>query len=125
MMSWAAEKDFQIHTLPERLHARIVDWQKKIFPDEYRYLLEHWGDFYNQDPFRLVAKLGPLRSETVEVGKFKGRPRFAKAADLDGEMILQTAKIIKAQCSTELGSIQQHRESILKAQDPRQQFNVM
>jgi 1,2-phenylacetyl-CoA epoxidase catalytic subunit len=124
-MSWAAEKDFEIHTLPERLHARIVDWQRRIFPDEFTYLLKHWPEFYHQDPFRLVAKLGPLRSETVEVGKFKGRPRFAKAGDLDEEMILQTAKIIKAQCSTELGSIQQHRESILKAQDPRQQFNVM
>jgi 1,2-phenylacetyl-CoA epoxidase catalytic subunit len=124
-MSWAAEKDFEFHTLPERLHQRIVDWQQKNFPDEYAYLLKHWSEFYHQDPFRLVAKLGPLRSETVEVGKFKGRRRFAKADELDEEMILQTAKIIKAQCSTELGSIQQHRESILKAQDPRQQFNVM
>ncbi|HXX93687.1 MAG TPA: hypothetical protein VEN81_08630 [Planctomycetota bacterium] len=124
-MSWAAEKEFELSTLPERLHKRIVDWQKKNFPDEFEYLLKHWGEFYHQDPFRLVAKLGPLRSDTVEVGRFKGRRRFAKAEELDEEMILQTAKIIKAQCSTELGSIQQHRESILKAQDPRQQFNVM
>jgi 1,2-phenylacetyl-CoA epoxidase catalytic subunit len=40
-------------------------------------------------------------------------------------MIIQSAKIIKAQCSTELGSIQQHRESLYKAQDPRMQFNMM
>src|ERR1043166_5359214 len=125
MANWSSEKDFEIHTLPERLHNRIIDWQKKNFPAEYDYLLKHWSEFYPQEPFRLVAKLGPLRSPTVEVGKFKGRPRFAKAGELDEEMILQTAKIIKAQCSTELGSIQQHRESILKAQDPRQQFNVM
>jgi 1,2-phenylacetyl-CoA epoxidase catalytic subunit len=124
-MPWASDKDFETQQLPERLHNRIIDWQKKNFPDEYDYLLKHWGEFYNTPPFRLVAKLGPLRSETIEVGKFKGRRRFAKADELDEEMILQTAKIIKAQCSTELGSIQQHRESILKAQDPRQQFNVL
>ena len=124
-MAWASEKDFEIHQLPERLHNRIVDWQKKNFPDEYDYLLKHWSQFYPTEPFRLVAKLGPLRTADIEVGKFKGRPRFARAGELDEEMILQTAKIIKAQCSTELGSIQQHRESILKAQDPRQQFNVM
>jgi 1,2-phenylacetyl-CoA epoxidase catalytic subunit len=124
-MPWASDKDFEIHSLPERLHNRIIEWQKKIFPDEYDYLLRHWSEFYHHDPFRLVAKLGPLRSGTIEVGKFQGRPRFERAHDLDEEMILQTAKIIKAQCSTELGSIQQHRESILKAQDPRQQFNVM
>src|SRR5262245_15763483 len=123
---WTSEKDFEIHTLPERLHNRIIDWQRKNFPDEYGYLLNHWSEFYPaQTPFRLVAKLGPLRSPTVEVGKFKGRPRFMKAEELDAEMILQTAKIIKAQCSTELGSIQQHRESLLKAQDPRLQFNIM
>jgi 1,2-phenylacetyl-CoA epoxidase catalytic subunit len=123
---WTSERDFEIHTLPERLHNRIIDWQRKNFPDEYGYLLNHWGEFYPaQTPFRLVAKLGPLRSPTVEVGKFKGRPRFQKASELDAEMILQTAKIIKAQCSTELGSIQQHRESLLKAQDPRLQFNIL
>ncbi len=124
-MAWVAEKDFEIHTLPEKLHQRILDWQKKNFAHEYEYLLKHWPEFYKQEPFRLVAKLGPLRSPEIEVGKFKGRPRFQKAAELDEEMILQTSRIVKAQCSTELGSIQQHRESLLKAQDPRMQFNVL
>jgi 1,2-phenylacetyl-CoA epoxidase catalytic subunit len=124
-MSWASEKSFEIHTLPEKLHARILDWQRKNFPEEFDYLQKHWSEFYRQEPFRLVAKLGPLRSPTIEVGKFQGRPRFLRASELDEEMILQTAKIIKAQCSTELGSIQQHRESIQKSQDPTLQFNVL
>jgi 1,2-phenylacetyl-CoA epoxidase catalytic subunit len=122
---WASEKDFEVHLLPERLHVRLLDWQRKNFADEYDYLLKHWSEFYRQDPFRLTAKLGPLRTPTVEVGKFKGRPRFQKASELDDEMVTQVAKIIKAQCSTELGSIQQHRESLYKAQDPRMQFNIM
>ncbi len=123
--TWTPEKDFEVRTLPEKLHGRIVDWQRKNFPDEYAYLEKHWAEFYRQEPFRLVAKLGPLRSPAIEVGKYAGRPRFQKAAELDDEMILQTARIIKAQCSTELGSIQQHRESLYKSQDPRMQFNMM
>ena len=122
---WSSEADFEIHRLPDRLHNRLFDWQRRHFPDEYGYLMKKWGDFYRADPFRLVAKLGPLRSETVEVGRFKGRPRFKSASELDEEMTLQTAKIIKAQCSTELGSIQQHRESVYKAQDSKMQFDMM
>lgn len=123
--TWAAEREFEVHTLPEKLHQRILDWKDQNFKDEYDYLAKHWGEFYRQEPFRLVAKLGPLRSPVIEVGRFKGREKFAKAAELDEEMIIQTAKIIKAQCSTELGSIQQHRESLYKAQDPKSQFNMM
>jgi 1,2-phenylacetyl-CoA epoxidase catalytic subunit len=123
---WTSEDEFEIRTLPESLHRRILDWQRRTFADEYEYLLRRWSDFYPaQPPFRLVAKLGPLPSPVVEVGCFRGRPRFERAAELDEEMILQTARIIKAQCSTELGSIQQHRESLAKAQDARAQFNVM
>jgi len=123
--TWSADAEFEIHELPEKLHKRILDWRDKNFPDEYKYLMKKWPEFYKQDPFRLVAKLGPLRSEQIEVGKFKGQNKFHKASELDGEMVEMTAKIIKAQCSTELGSIQQHRESLYKAQDPRMQFNMM
>jgi benzoyl-CoA 2,3-epoxidase subunit B len=123
--TWAADSEFEIHTLPDKLHRKILDWKDKNFKDEYDYLLKHWNEFYRQEPFRLVAKLGPLRSRTIEVGKFKGREKFMRAAELDEEMIVQSAKIIKAQCSTELGSIQQHRESLYKAQDPKSQFNMM
>ncbi len=123
--TWSADSEFEVHTLPERLHDRILDWMRKNFNAEYEYLHKHWPEHYRQEPFRLIAKLGPLRSPLVEVGKFKGRAKFAKAAELDEEMIVQSAKIIKAQCSTELGSIQQHRESLYKAQDPKMQFNMM
>jgi 1,2-phenylacetyl-CoA epoxidase catalytic subunit len=102
----------------------MVDWQKKYFP-ELDFMLENWAKHYRVEPFRLTAKLGPLKSETIEVGKLAGRPKFRRAAELDDEMILQSAKIIKAQCSTELGSIQQHRGSLQKAQDPNQQFDVL
>jgi 1,2-phenylacetyl-CoA epoxidase catalytic subunit len=114
----------ETHELPAHLHQRMVDWQKKYFP-ELDFMLENWSKHYRHEPFRLTAKLGPLKQETIEVGRLAGRPKFTKAADLDDEMIIQSAKIIKAQCSTELGSIQQHRGSLQKAQDPAQQFDVL
>jgi benzoyl-CoA 2,3-dioxygenase component B len=114
----------ETHELPAHLHQRMVDWQKKYFP-ELDYLNENWAKHYRHEPFRLMAKMGPLKQQTIEVGKLAGKPKFTKAADLDEEMIIQSAKIIKAQCSTELGSIQQHRGSLQKAQDPNQQFDVL
>ena len=114
----------EVQKLPDKLHRRVLDWQKRHFRS-YRYLLDNWSKFYKQDPFRLVAYYGPLKNETIEVGKHKGRRKFHKAAELDEEMLHTTAKIIKAQCSTELGSIQQHRESLAKATDPNVQFDVI
>jgi benzoyl-CoA 2,3-dioxygenase component B len=114
----------ETHEIPANLHQRMVDWQKKYFP-ELDYLNENWAKHYRHEPFRLMAKMGPLKQQTIEVGKLAGKPKFTKAADLDEEMIIQSAKIIKAQCSTELGSIQQHRGSLQKAQDPNQQFDVL
>ena len=118
------EKDFEIDTLPPHLHARIVDWQKRYFP-EYDFLVENWSKHYRQTPFRLVSKLSPLEHDEIVCGKLKGRKRFTKAAELDDEMIAASAKIIKAQCSTELGSIQQHRGSLQKSQDPKLQFDIL
>ncbi len=118
------EKDFEIGTLPPKLHNRIVDWQKKYFP-EYDFLVDNWTKHYRHTPFRLISKLSPLPTDEVVCGKLKGKKRLAKAADLDDEMIQASAKIIKAQCSTELGSIQQHRGSLQKAQDPKLQFDVL
>ncbi len=111
--------------LPAHLHKRMVDWQKRYFP-ELDFLNENWSKHYpKHEPFRLYAKLGPLKSDTIEVGQLAGKPKFHKTSELNDEMILQSAKIIKAQCSTELGSIQQHRGSLQKAQDPKAQFDVL
>lgn len=111
--------------LPERLHKRMVDWQKRYFP-ELDYLEKNWSKFFpRHEPFRLMAKLGPLKSEKIEVGALAGQSKFGRTSDLNDEMIIQSAKIIKAQCSTELGSIQQHRGSLQKSQDPKAQFDVL
>ncbi|MBI4564282.1 MAG: hypothetical protein HY716_06280 [Planctomycetes bacterium] len=114
----------EIHELPPRFHQRMVEWQKKHFP-EMDFLVDHWSRHYRHEPFRLIAKFGALKSPVIEVGALAGRPKLARTTDLEDEMVLQSAKIIKAQCSTELGSIQQHRGSLNKAQDPEQQFDIL
>lgn len=111
-------------TLPEKYHRAILSWQKKYFPD-FDYLLEHWSEHYHQPSMHLCAKIGELRKATIEVGRYKGRQKFKLAKEMDEEMIRTCAGIIRAQASTELGSIQQHRESLHKAQDPKLQFDVL
>ncbi|OHB69647.1 MAG: hypothetical protein A2W23_05295 [Planctomycetes bacterium RBG_16_43_13] len=115
---------FITDTLPEKYHNAIVAWQKRHFTD-YDYLIENWSRFYRQETFRLIAKVGNLKNELIEVGKNAGRQKFQKAIDMDDEMLEKAANIIRAQASTELGSIQQHRESLHKAQDAKIQFDVL
>ncbi len=111
-------------TLPDRYHNAMLEWQRKHF-DDYPYLLEHWPQFYRVDPFRLVAKLSDLKKETIAVGRHAGRQVFETAAQMDGEMAVQCLKLIRAQASTELGSIQQHRVTLHRAADPEIQFDIL
>lgn len=114
----------QTGTLPKELHDAMVDWQRRNFK-EYDFFIENWSKFYRQEPFRLISKYGELRDPVIRIGKLSGRDRFTKVKDMPDEHVLHAAKIIKAQCSTELGSIQQHRESVHKTRDERTQFDVL
>ncbi len=115
----------ETYLLPERLHKQILEWQRRHFED-YDFFLVNWSKFYPNEPqFQLVAKHGQLKSPIIEVGALKGQKRFSRAKEMNDEMISRCAKIIKAQCSTELGSIQQHRGSLHKAQDQKTQFDVL
>ncbi|HEY0787097.1 MAG TPA: hypothetical protein VGE86_00540, partial [Thermoanaerobaculia bacterium] len=59
-----------------KYHQALVGWQKKNFP-ELAYLETHWSEFFgNQTPFQLVAKIGRLNSETIDNGRFSGKPRL-------------------------------------------------
>ncbi len=111
-------------TLPDKFHKALISWQKKNFPD-LDYLLERWSDHYRQEPFHLMAKIGEVRNPIIEVGRYEGREKFKQAKEMDEEVMEACAAIIRAQASTEFGSIQQHRESLYKAQDPAMQFDVL
>jgi 1,2-phenylacetyl-CoA epoxidase catalytic subunit len=116
--------NYTTDTLPDKYHKALISWQKKYFHD-LDYLADHWSDYYRQEPFHLMAKIGELRKPVIEVGKYKGREKFKKASEMDEEVLEACAAIVRAQASTELGSIQQHRESLHKAQDPKIQFDVL
>ena len=62
-------------TIAQKYHDAIVDWQKRNFP-ELAILEKHWDDqFKGQPPFQLVAKIGDIKSDIVEVGQYAGRRR--------------------------------------------------
>jgi 1,2-phenylacetyl-CoA epoxidase catalytic subunit len=112
-------------TIRPQYHNAIVAWQQRNFP-ELALLEKNWDRYFpGQTPFQLVAKIGPLKSNIIEYGRFAGRPRFERAGDMPGNMFYTARDIIKAQCSTELGSIQQHRLTLEKATTDEARFAVL
>lgn len=114
---------WKITELPKKYHQAIVDWQEKNFKD-YRFLLENWHRYYRQDPFQLCVKVADV-PDVIEVGSRKGKPKFEKAHQMKGNMFYTCAAIIKAQASTEFGSIQQHRDTVDQAIDDETRFDIL
>lgn len=112
-------------TITPKYHDAIVDWQKKHFP-ELESLERHWDDYFaGQPPFQLLAKVGDLKNDTIEVGQYEGRKKFERAREMVGNMFFSSRDIIRAQCSTELGSIQQHRLTLDQAVSDKAKFAVL
>ncbi|HKY04719.1 MAG TPA: Phenylacetic acid catabolic protein, partial [Blastocatellia bacterium] len=117
--------NFTTTTITKKYHDAIVDWQQKNFP-ELAILERHWDDhFKGQPPFELVAKIGDLKSDTIEVGQYAGRKRFERAREMVGNAFFNARDIVRAQCSTELGSIQQHRLTLDRAVSERGKFAIL
>lgn len=112
-------------TIRSKYHNAIVEWQRQNFP-EVALLDKYWDKyFHGQTPFRLVAKIGEVKSDIIEYGRFAGQRKLERAGDLRGQMFYAARDLIKAQCSTELGSIQQHRLTIEQATTDEAKFAVM
>jgi benzoyl-CoA 2,3-dioxygenase component B len=117
--------NYETTTITKKYHDAIVDWQKKNFP-ELEILEKHWDDhFKGVPPFQLVAKVGELKSDVVEVGQYAGRKRFERAKEMVGNAFFSARDIVRAQCSTELGSIQQHRLTLDNAVSEKGKFAVL
>jgi benzoyl-CoA 2,3-dioxygenase component B len=98
-----------------RYHEALVDWQKKNFP-ELEFLERNWMKYYpKQTPWQLMAKIGNLKTDSIEHGRMSGKPKFERAGEMVGNMFYSARDIIRAQASTELGSIQQHRLTLEEA----------
>ena len=112
-------------TITPRYHDAIVEWQRRNFP-ELDILMTHWEDYFKGVPaFQLVAKIGDLKSDIVEVGQYSGKRRFECAKEMVGNAFFSARDIVRAQCSTELGSIQQHRLTLDRAVSDKGKFAVL
>jgi 1,2-phenylacetyl-CoA epoxidase catalytic subunit len=112
-------------TITPRYHDAIVEWQRRNFP-ELDILMTHWEDYFKGvPPFQLVAKIGDLKSDIVEVGQYSGKRRFECAKEMVGNAFFSARDIVRAQCSTELGSIQQHRLTLDRAVSDKGKFAVL
>jgi benzoyl-CoA 2,3-dioxygenase component B len=108
--------------ITQKYHDALVGWQKKNFP-ELKFLEENWSKYYaTQTPYQLMAKIGKLQSEAIQYGRFTGKPKIEQAGEMVGNMFYSARDIIRAQASTELGSIQQHRLTLEQA--PTEQMKV-
>jgi benzoyl-CoA 2,3-epoxidase subunit B len=106
---------YTTETITPRYHDALTGWQNKNFP-EMKFLQDNWSKYYaTQTPYQLCAKIGRLQSEQIQFGRMTGQPRVERAGDMVGNMFYSARDIIRAQASTELGSIQQHRLTLESA----------
>lgn len=116
---------YTTETITPKYHEAITAWQQKNFP-ELKFLQENWTTYYpTQTPYQLVAKIGKLQSENIQYGRMTGAPKFHRAGDMIGNMFYSARDIIRAQCSTELGSIQQHRLTLEQAPNDQMKVSVL
>ena len=101
--------------LPFKYHQALSQWQRKNFPD-FHILLNHWEKYYPaEQSFRLTVKIAPLKNKTIEAGYYKNMEKIQRADQMKGNMLYSALRLIKAQCSAELGSIQQHITTVDQA----------
>ena len=116
---------YTTETITPAYHDSLVGWQTKHFP-ELAFLQENWTKFYpTQTPWQLFAKIGKLSSEQINFGRMTGHPRIEHAGEMVGNMFYTARDIIRAQASTELGSIQQHRLTLDEAPTDQMKMAVL
>lgn len=111
--------------LPKRYHDALTQWQHRNFPD-LPLLQQRWAAYFpDTTPFHLCARVATLKTPYIGVGLFKGQPHVEHAGEMLGNMLYSAVRIIKAQASTELGSIQQHLETLDAGVDDRAKFSIL
>jgi 1,2-phenylacetyl-CoA epoxidase catalytic subunit len=112
-------------TLEKKYHDAVEHWRRHYLKD-YDSLLESWQKYFPQDePFCLCAKMEIGTPDTVSVGAHAGEKKRARPNELTEEEAQHLLAIIRAQASTEFGSIQQHAGTLERAQDDEDRFWVL
>jgi 1,2-phenylacetyl-CoA epoxidase catalytic subunit len=112
-------------SLPRKFHDAVVKWKDTFLPD-YDFLMDNWEKHFPHEPrFQLCAYRQMGMCTEIECGEFKGRPKYTHAAEMVPEQAHHLLGAIRAQASTEFGSIQQHRLTLARAQDEEEQFWIL
>jgi len=112
-------------TLEKKYHDAVEHWQRHNFKD-YPQLLENWQKYFpTDDEFCLCAKLELGTSDVVQIGEFKGEQKRVKPDQMTEEQAKHLLAIIRAQASTEFGSIQQHAGTLERAMDDQDRYWVL
>ncbi len=112
-------------TLPGKFHDAVIRWQETYLSD-FDFLVDNWEKYFpNDQRFRLCAYREQGICGEIECGELEGQPKFTKACDMDPQRAHQLLGAIRAQASTEFGSIQQHRLTLARAQHEQDQMWVL
>ena len=112
-------------TLETRYHGAVEHWARHNFKD-YQTLLGQWEKYFPTDErFCLCAKMELGTPELVQVGDHQGEPKRHDPDQLSEEEAAHLLAIIRAQASTEFGSIQQHAGTLERADDDQDRFWVL
>jgi benzoyl-CoA 2,3-dioxygenase component B len=111
--------------LPLKYHEAVERWRDVYLPD-YGLLLERWEKFFPRDPrFQLCAYRQCGMCGVIECGDEKGKPKRTRAADLHPDQAAHLLGAVRAQASTEFGSIQQHQLTLSRASEEEDQFWIL
>ena len=111
--------------LPKSFHQAVLKWKDTFLPD-YEFLLENWDMYFPKDPrFELCAFREMGMCSEIECGDLKGKPKFIRSGDMEATQSSHVLGAIKAQASTEFGSIQQHQLTLARAQEEEEQFWIL
>jgi 1,2-phenylacetyl-CoA epoxidase catalytic subunit len=112
-------------TLEKKYHGAVEHWRKHNFKD-YELLLQYWEKYFPSDEqFCLCAKMELGTPELIQIGEQKGEKKRLSPDELTEEQAKHLLAIIKAQASTEFGSIQQHAGTLERAFDDQDRFWVL
>ncbi len=115
----------QSDTLPKKYHDAVLRWQQQYLPD-LDFLQENWDKHFPKDPcFNLCAYREQGICTNIEVGEEAGKPKYTRACEMSPQQANHLLKAVKAQASTEFGSIQQHRLTLTRAQSEQDQFWIL
>jgi len=118
MSSWTT-------TLPKTYHSAVLKWKDTFLPD-FDFLLDNWDKHFPKDQrFELCAYREQGMCDEIECGSMKGKTKFSRAQQMADDQAHHLLGAIKAQASTEFGSIQQHRLTLSRAQEEEEQFWVL